>query len=71
MAESQAHRRWTNENTVHISIRLQKKGDADILSYFEGKNRQAIIKQALREYMSARMAQGDMERHKEEDNENT
>ena len=59
MAESQAHRRWTNENTVHISIRLQKKGDADILSYFEGRNRQAIIKQALREYMERREKEGE------------
>ena len=62
MAESKSHRTWTVENTVHFSVRLQKKGDADILAYFDkqklaGISRLSIIKLALREYM---------ERHREE-----
>jgi len=52
MTHSDAHKKWMQENTVMMSIRLQKKTDADILEYLEGKTRQAVIKAALREYMA-------------------
>ena len=51
---------WQKENTVMLSMRLQKSTDGDILSYLEGKPKQTIIKLALREYM---------ENHKEENND--
>lgn len=62
MAESKAHRTWTSENTVHFSVRLQKRGDADILAYFDqqkqvGNSRLSVIKQALREYMTTHPAE--------------
>lgn len=51
MADTSRQREWQKENTVMISMRLQKSTDADILSYLEGKTRQAVIKAAIREYM--------------------
>ena len=46
-----AERKWKKENSVMLSMRLQKSTDADILEYLEGKQKQTIIKLALREYM--------------------
>ena len=60
-AQKRATKKWQKENTVMIAMRLQKTTDADILQYFEGKQKQTVIKAALREYM---------ENHKEENNEN-
>jgi len=51
MYESEAKRKWQRENTVQIGFKLQKSTDADILEYFEGKQKQTIIKAALREYI--------------------
>jgi hypothetical protein len=48
MAHSEAHKAWMKENTVVISIRLQKNSDAAILAYLDGKNKQGEIKRALR-----------------------
>ena len=48
---------WDKENTVMPTVKLQKNTDADILQFLEGKQKQTIIKIALREYM---------ENHKEE-----
>lgn len=45
---SSAEAAWKKENTVMISIRLQKGTDADILKFLEGKQKQTVIKQALR-----------------------
>lgn len=43
---------WQKENTVVIAMRLQKTTDADILSFLDGKVKQAVIKDALREYIA-------------------
>lgn len=43
---------WQKENTVMMSIRLQKSTDSDILAFLNGKAKQTIIKDALREYMA-------------------
>lgn len=51
MYESEAKRKWQKENTVMISVKLQKSTDADILAFLEGKSKQTIIKKALREHM--------------------
>lgn len=48
---SEKRKAWEKENTVVISIKLQRSTDADILSYLNGKSKQTIIKLALREYM--------------------
>ncbi len=42
---------WQKENTVVITMRLQKSTDAGILEFLSGKTKQTIIKAALREYM--------------------
>lgn len=34
--ESERKTKWDRENTVQVSMRLMKKGDADILEYLEG-----------------------------------
>ena len=52
MYESEAKRKWQRENTVQIPIKLQKSTDADIIEFLDGKVKQAIIKQALREYIA-------------------
>ena len=51
MAESEAYKKWAKEKTTMITMRLQKSTDADILRFLEGKQKQTIIKLALREYM--------------------
>lgn len=42
---------WQKENTVVITMRLQKSTDADLLAYLEGKSKQTVIKLALRDYI--------------------
>ena len=41
---------WDKENTVRISIKLNKRTDADLLDFLEGSGepRQTLIKKALR-----------------------
>ena len=51
MAQSESYRVWAKENTVMITMRLQKSTDADILKYLDGKQKQTVIKAALREYI--------------------
>ena len=51
MYESEAKRKWQKENTVQISVKLQKTTDKDILDYLDGKQKQTVIKAALREYI--------------------
>ena len=51
MAHSEAHKVWMKENTVVISIRLQKNSDAELLAYLDGKAKQTVIKAALKEYI--------------------
>lgn len=45
-------KKWQQENTVVITMRLQKSTDADILDFLSVRNKQATIKAALREYMT-------------------
>ena len=48
MAESKAHKKWTKQNTTHISIRLNHNTDKDILTALEGKAKQTEIKRLIR-----------------------
>ena len=49
--ESEAKKRWMQNNTTMISVKMIKKSDADILEYLQGEAKATIIKAALREYM--------------------
>lgn len=42
---------WDKKNTVMTSVKLQYTTDGDILQFLEGKQKQTVIKLALREYM--------------------
>ena len=42
---------WDKKNTVMVSVKLVRSTDADILQFLEGKQKQTVIKLALREYM--------------------
>lgn len=48
MAESEAKKAWRKENTVMLSVRLQKSTDLDILEYLQGRQAQTEIKKGLR-----------------------
>jgi hypothetical protein len=48
MADSQAKRDWMKANTTVISLKLNKKTDADILAALEDKQKQTEIKRLLR-----------------------
>ena len=50
-AQKRATAKWQKNNTTVITMRLQHSTDADILRYLEGKQKQTVIKAALREYM--------------------
>ena len=43
---------WDKENTVHVSVKLQKATDADIIAFLDGKSKQTVIKEALRRMMN-------------------
>lgn len=60
MAESEAHKKWTKENTVFVGLKFQKSTDKDIIEFLKDKPNQPTIKLALREYMN---------NHKEENND--
>jgi hypothetical protein len=42
---------WDKENTVQISIKLQRTTDADIIAFLNGKSKQTVIKESLRRMM--------------------
>ena len=49
MPDSEAKRRWDDENTVRIGLKLNRSTDADILAALAGKQRQTEIKRLIRE----------------------
>lgn len=52
MGDTERQRAWQKENTVVITMRLQKSTDADILDYLSDKAKQTTIKTAIREYIA-------------------
>ena len=46
--DSEAKKQWQKENSCHLSIRLMNKGDADIISALEGKQKATEVKRLLR-----------------------
>lgn len=53
MPDSVAKRRWDAEHTAAITLKLNARTDADILSALEGKARQTEIKRLLRAALAA------------------
>lgn len=51
MAETQARREWTKENTTFVGLKLNNRTDKDILEALEGKPKQTEIKRLIRQGM--------------------
>jgi len=47
----QRNAEWDKKNAIMTSVKLLRSTDADILQFLDGKQKQTIIKKALREYM--------------------
>lgn len=47
-AQKRAEKKYKSNQTVFYGIRLNRKTDADLIQMLEGKNKSAIIKEALR-----------------------
>lgn len=47
-AQKLAERKYKSNQTVFYGIRLNRKTDAGLIQMLEGKNKNAIIKEALR-----------------------
>lgn len=52
MSETEARRAWSAEHTTQISLKLNNRTDADILSALEGKQKQTEIKRLIRAGMA-------------------
>lgn len=49
MPDSEAKKKWIRENTVQYGLKLQRKGDSDLIEYLQPlKNRNGEIKRLLR-----------------------
>lgn len=58
MPESEAHKKWVQENTVHFGFRLQRRTDADILEKLESvPSKQGYIKRLIREDIAREQTQ--------------
>lgn len=51
MAETQARKEWTKENTTFVGLKLNNRTDKDILEALDGKPKQTEIKRLIREGM--------------------
>ena len=51
-AQKRAEQRYKSKQTVVYAIRLNRKTDADLIQMLEGKNKTAIIKEALRLHLA-------------------
>lgn len=51
MAETQARKEWTKENTTFVGLKLNNRTDKDILEALEGKSKQTEIKRLIRQGM--------------------
>lgn len=51
MAETQARKDWTKENTTFVGLKLNNRTDRDILEALEGKPKQTEIKRLIRQGM--------------------
>lgn len=59
MPDSEAKKQWAKDNMSLIGLKLHNKKDADIINYLDrkGKEKQKVIKAAIREYMKAETAE--------------
>ncbi len=51
MAETQARKEWTKENTTFVGLKLNNRTDKDILEALEGRSKQTEIKRLIRQGM--------------------
>lgn len=56
MPDSTAKKEWMKNNSVMVSVKFMNKSDAALIEYLNaqkqcGKERSAVIKQAIKEYM--------------------
>lgn len=56
MPDSDAKRKWMEENSIVFSVKIMRRTEADLVEFFEkrmaqGERRGTIVKTALREYM--------------------
>ena len=51
MAETQARKEWTKENTTFVGLKLNNRTDKDILEALDGKSKQTEIKRLIRQGM--------------------
>ena len=49
MAETQARKEWTKENTTFVGLKLNNRTDKDILEALEGKPKQTELKRLIRQ----------------------
>lgn len=56
MPDTEAKRRWDAQNTAIVTLKLNLRTDADILSALEGKPKQTEIKRLLRSALEAETA---------------
>lgn len=57
MAETQARKEWTKENTTFVGLKLNNRTDKDILEALEGKPKQTEIKRLIRQGMKQEQPQ--------------
>lgn len=57
MADSQAKREWTKQNTTFIGLKLNNRTDMDILQALDGKQKQTELKRLIREGLKVVQAQ--------------
>lgn len=48
MPDSKAKKEWDKQNTMYLSLKLNRKTDADILAALDGKPKQTEIKRLIR-----------------------
>lgn len=53
MPDSTAKRAWDTNNTVKITLKLNRRTDADILAALEGNQKQTEIKRLIRAGLAA------------------
>lgn len=51
MAEPKSQKRWMKENSKMVTVKLMNKGDADLITFLDGKAKATVIKAALWEYI--------------------
>ena len=62
MAETQARKEWTKENTTFVGLKLNNRTDKDILEALEGKPKQTEIKRLIRQGLKRELTENENRR---------